>query len=95
MKLSASQEAGWEDFSAKMKPVEMAIHEHQDWAKMSTPDRLDHMLANMKSHEQKLADRAAAVRTFYDTLSSEQKKVFDASFHGHRHQHEHGMHDKM
>lgn len=90
LKLSAAQEAGWSDFAGKMKPVDMERHEHQDWAKLSTPDRLDRMLDTMKAHEKSMAEHVAAVRTFYDSLTAEQKKTFDSRFmagRGMEHQH--------
>jgi hypothetical protein len=74
-----------------MKPVEMDKPEHQDWAAMSTPDRLDKMLDNMKSHEKSMAEHAATVRAFYDTLTQDQKKVFDKHFQAH---HGRQPHDK-
>ena len=90
LKLSANQEAAWTEFSGKMKPVEMDKPEHQDWAAMSTPDRLDKMLDNMKSHEKSMAEHAATVRAFYDTLTQDQKKVFDKHFQERQNRHSHG-----
>ena len=91
LKLTAAQEAGWTEFSGKMKPAEMAKHE--DWAKLSTPDRLDHMLEGMKLHEQSMIEHVAAVKTFYTTLTAEQKATFDSNFTGRYPMgHHHGVH---
>ena len=90
LKLSASQEAAWTEFSGKMKPVKMDKPGHQDWTDMSTPDRLDQMLDNMKSHEKNMAEHAAAVRTFYGTLTPDQKKVFDKHFQPRHDRRSHG-----
>ncbi len=80
LKLSASQEAAWTEFSEKMKPVRMDTPKPKNLMGMSTPDRLDQMLENMKTHEKRMAEHAATVRAFYDTLTQVQKKVFDTHF---------------
>jgi len=94
LKLTTAQEAAWTDFSNKMKPVNMGNPGHQDWKDLSTPDRLDKILANMKSHEKELAEHAATVRTFYGALAPDQQKVFDHRFQAYGHRHGHRMHEK-
>lgn len=89
LKLSASQEGAWTEFSGKMKPVKMDMPERQNWTGMSTPDRLDKMLDSMKTHEKNMAEHAATVRTFYDTLTQDQKKVFDKHFQERHVRHSH------
>lgn len=83
LQLTSNQEASWTEFSNKLKPVKIDRPEHQDWKDMSTPDRLDRRLDQMKSHEKEMADHAAAVRIFYDTLTQDQKKIFDKHFQPH------------
>ena len=80
LQLTSSQEASWTEFSNKLKLVKTDRPEHQDWKDMSTPDRLDRRLDQMKSHEKIMADYAATVRAFYDTLTQDQKKTFDKYF---------------
>ncbi len=93
LKLTATQETGWTDFAGKMKPAEMAKHEHQDWAKLNTPDRLDRMLDGMKLHEKSMEEHVAAVKTFYEILNADQKKTFDSNFTGQHHEgHHHWKH---
>lgn len=94
LKLAASQEAAWTEFSNKMKPVKVEKPAQQDMQNMSTPDRLDRMLDNMKSHENKMAERAATVRAFYDTLTQDQKIIFDKHFQEHHRRHGRHSHDK-
>lgn len=89
LKLSSSQEAAWTEFSGKMKPVKMDMPGRQDWTDMNTPDRLDKMLDSMKSHEKAMAEHAETVRAFYDTLTQEQKKVFDKHFQERQSHHPH------
>ena len=101
--LSASQESAWKDFVAKTQPEE---HQHKhDWSefsKLSTPDRLDRILAKSKERQQVLESRVQAIKNFYGQLTSDQKKTFDESFHfhggwhgwHHHHRHEwHGSHE--
>ena len=86
--LSASQEPAWKDFIAQMKPDEHQTK--QDWSelsKLSTPDRLDHMVAKSKERQQALESHVQAIKAFYAQLTTEQKKIFDESFHFHRHGH--------
>jgi protein CpxP len=93
LKLTSAQETAWTEFSNKMKPVKMDNRGMQDWKDMSTPDRLDKMLANMKSREQTMGERATNVRTFYAALSQEQQKTFDRRFREFQSRHHrHGRH---
>ena len=86
--LSASQQPAWNDFITKTKPAE-----HQtraDWSKLSklsTPERLDFLMAKSKEHQQALESHTKVVKTFYSQLNSEQQKIFDDSFHFHGHEH--------
>jgi hypothetical protein len=99
LKLSSAQEAAWTEFSNKMKPVkmdkpEMDKSEQPDGKDLSTPDRLDKILDNMKSREKQMAEHAATVRTFYGTLTPDQQKIFDQQFQPYQHRHDHLSHDK-
>lgn len=94
LKLATSQEAAWTEFSDKMKPVKMEKPGHQGWKDLSTPDRLDRMLDNMKSHEQRMTEHAATVRSFYDTLTPDQKKIFDNHFQEHHQRQDRHSHGK-
>lgn len=100
LKLTSAQEAAWTEFSDKIKPrnmdkTGMDKSRRQDWKNMSTPDRLDKMLDNMKSRETKMSEHAAAVRTFYAALTQDQQKIFDRRFEEfQRHRHGPRPHDK-
>ena len=52
--------------------------DHDDMGAMSTPDRLDHMLAHLDKMRERMAARVAATKTFYAQLSADQQKAFDA-----------------
>ena len=67
---------------------------HDDFAKLTTPERLDKMSAMMSEHiakrQAEFQKRADAIKAFYAVLSPEQKHAFDAlppktlgGMHGH------------
>jgi periplasmic protein CpxP/Spy len=93
--LTSTQESAWNSFVEKTKPNEM--HKKEDWAEMSkltTPERLDQMLARTKEREEQVEKRVQATKEFYNQLTSTQQKTFDASFqhrehHGHEGEDEH------
>lgn len=87
LKIAASQEAGWTSFAEAMKPPVNMMGKRPDRAemdKLSTPERIDKMRALHKEHmtamEAAMDKRGDATKTFYATLSPEQKKVFDTEF---------------
>ena len=96
LKLSAEQETAWKTFTDKTKPdlaQRKAVHE--EMATLSTPARMDRMVALMKEGEGRMAEHAAAVKEFYAQLTPEQQKIFDdqakAWFdHGQGKRHPHG-----
>ena len=101
LKLSAAQEPAWTTFADAMKPPTDMMGTRPDPAeldKLSTPERIDKMRALHKEHmaamEAAMDKRGDATKTFYATLSPEQKKTFDAAFSrmGHRGEH-HMEHD--
>lgn len=79
LKLSADQEAAWKTFTEKTKP-DLARRKavREEMATLTTPARMDRMLALMKEGETRMAERAAAVKEFYAALTPEQQKTFDA-----------------
>jgi hypothetical protein len=99
LQLRPDQEAAFQTFIASMKPPEGGEHHdmargHEEMEHLTTPQRLDRMAAHMAEHQQAFERHAAAVKTFYATLSPEQQKAFDAMashhFHGGHGMGEHG-----
>ncbi|WP_343650301.1 Spy/CpxP family protein refolding chaperone [Herbaspirillum sp.] len=83
LKITAAQEAGWKLFLDKTKPGPFdraARPNKEEWAKLSTPERLDKQLDMMRKRESFAEQRIAATKEFYATLSPEQQKTFDAEF---------------
>lgn len=78
LQLSPEQEGSWNAYMAAMKPVAPANPpKREDLAKLSTPERLDKMRELRQQREAEADRRDAATRSFYGTLSAEQKKTFD------------------
>ena len=83
--LAPAQEPAWNFFIQGMKvpatPLAQPV-DREALAKLSTPERMEKMnavheanLATMQAH---IKQRTEATRTFYNQLSVEQQKVFDA-----------------
>ena len=93
--LTSVQESAWNKFVNMTKPNEM--HKKEDWAEMSkltSPERLDRMLARTKAREEQMERRVHATKEFYSQLTAAQQKIFDTSFqhrehHGHEGEDEH------
>jgi len=103
LKITAAQETAWKLFLDKTKPVPFdaaARPNKEDWAKLTTPQRLDKKQEFMRKREAFAEQRIAATKEFYATLSPEQQKTFDAEFAKmERHRFErfhrdHGRHDR-
>lgn len=79
LKLSPEQEGSWNAYVSAMKPGVPPTHpKREDFAKLSTPERLDQMRTLRRQREAEFDKRDAATRSFYAGLSAEQKKTFDA-----------------
>ncbi|MDR2677913.1 MAG: Spy/CpxP family protein refolding chaperone [Zoogloeaceae bacterium] len=82
LKLSAAQEKDWQTFTQKVTPKaeDFKRPAPEDFKKLTTPERLEKALALSQQHQKFLSTRLEAVKTFYNTLSAEQKQTFD-EFH--------------
>jgi hypothetical protein len=85
LKLGAEQEAAWTTFAAAMKPPARPAMQRPDPAqmeKLTTPERIDAMRTlrkqRMAEHQANQEKREEAIKSFYATLSAEQKKTFDS-----------------
>jgi hypothetical protein len=89
LKLTASQEAAWTEFAGKIKGDRKGWEEKrkdlESLEGLPAPDRMEKMLAFSKGHVAKQEAVLAATKTFYATLSPEQRQIFDKGFSfGHR-----------
>lgn len=96
LKLTPEQQGAWNTYVAAMKPDAKAMPQRparEELDKLSTPERIDKMRAlRDQDHTAMLAamdKRDQATKTFYNTLSAEQKKVFDSE-HSRMGHHERG-----
>ncbi len=85
LKITPAQEGAWTTFTSAMKPPADMMAKRPDRAemdKLSTPERIDKMHALRTQHmadmQAAMDKRDEATKTFYATLTPEQKKVFDA-----------------
>jgi len=95
LKLDASQEGAWNNFTAaQQRPAGQARMDRAEFAKLTTPQRLEHMQARQAERSARFAQRVEATRSFYATLSPAQQKTFDAEtvHFGHRGDHGHPHH---
>ena len=99
--LNASQEGAWQSFAGAQQPPARPPHrmDRAEFAKLTTPQRLDQMQKRQAERAERFAARASATRTFYAALTPDQQKVFDAESmrfgpRGHRggEGHHHGRH---
>ena len=84
LKLTANQEAAWSEWVGKIKGDrkgwEGKRKNFESWANLPAPDRMEKMLAFSKEHVARQEARLAATKTFYATLSPEQRQTFDKGF---------------
>ncbi len=94
LNLGATQEGAWATYMAAMQaPADMGARMnpenrkkmHDEWAALTTPQRIDRMNEMKARRDAEMAKRSDATKAFYAALSPEQQKVFDTSTmrHGH------------
>jgi hypothetical protein len=79
LKLKPEQESQWTTFATSMKPPSTAQNRmaFADMDKLTTPERIDKMTALKTQRDVEMQKRGEATKTFYASLSDEQKKTFD------------------
>ena len=88
--LTSSQAAAWDAFANASQPGmqgmgmgmgKMGVDKdamRNEFAKMSTPQRIDKMMAMSDMRHTQMMQRADATKAFYAQLTPEQQKIFDA-----------------
>ncbi len=78
--ITATQEPAWATWTAAVQPT--AAHptrpSREDIAKLNTPERIDKMREMRGQRQAEMDKRADATKAFYNSLTADQKKVFDA-----------------
>ncbi len=92
LQLTPAQQAGWNTYREAVKPQPHGKRmDRESFAKLTTPQRIDHMQQQRAERNAQADRRAQATKTFYATLSPAQQKTFDAEslrfgpHHGKRH----------
>ena len=95
LQLTEAQQADWTRYREAVKPVRPAKHlDRESFAKLTTPQRIDHMQQKRAERNAQADRRAEATKAFYATLSPAQQKTFDAQTLRHGHGKRHGPHGK-
>jgi hypothetical protein len=102
LQVAPNQEAAWNNWVAAMRPNPGDMQKRQqmreEFARMSTPERIDRMRQMRSQRDAEMDRRADATKAFYAQLTPPQQKAFDeislkflAGRHGHRGGGRHGM----
>jgi hypothetical protein len=98
LNIRANQESAFAAFQAAMTPPprpDRGAGKGEAWGahadSMTTPQRLDHMLARMDERAAMMRKRIEATKTFYAALSPQQQQAFDALMRLRRGHGEEGM----
>jgi len=89
LNLSVQQEGAWDAYTATrqepMRPMGDRQAMKAEFAKLSTPQRMDKMLEISEMRRASMVERAQATKVFYVQLTPAQQTVFDseARFTGH------------
>ena len=91
LQLQGNQEADWSTFYAALqspmaRPAPMNLAEME---KLTTPERIDKMMAMKAARDVQINLRMTATKTFYANLNPQQQKVFDT--HASKAMKRHGM----
>jgi periplasmic protein CpxP/Spy len=91
LKLTGEQETAWKDYSASLQGQKNAKPQldRAEWAKLTTPERMDKMMALRTEREAHMRQRMDATKAFYATLTPQQQQVFD-QHHSKMGRHGHG-----
>jgi protein CpxP len=94
LQLTPSQNAAWATYTAAIKPAPRGERGARgQWQSLPAPERMAKRIDMAKQHLAQMETRLAALNVFYETLTPEQKKLFDANSKGHggRHMRHHKM----
>ncbi|RYX95415.1 MAG: hypothetical protein EOO28_11680 [Comamonadaceae bacterium] len=94
LNITPAQEGAWTAFTSSMQPPanRPPRPSREEFAKLTTPERIDRMQAMKTERDARMAQRATATKTFYAALSPDQQKVFDANTMRPHHGGHHGPH---
>lgn len=78
LNLTEEQEAAWDNFiSSVPAPTKPTRLDRTSMDKLTTPERLELQLNQLKEQEAKITSNLVALKAFYAALTPEQQKTFD------------------
>ncbi len=78
LSLTQEQEPAWDNFIASVPATTKSTRlDRTAMEKLTTPERLELQLNQLKEQEAKMASNLAALKAFYSALTPEQQKTFD------------------
>jgi hypothetical protein len=79
LKILPEQDSKWAAFANSMIPTGPRQDKRflEDIDRLTTPERIDKMMAFKAQRDTELNKRAEATKTFYSVLTEDQKKIFD------------------
>jgi hypothetical protein len=77
LQITGAQEGAWTAWTNALKPTPHQRPDRAEFEKLTTPERIDRMRALRAERSARMDKRMDATKTFYATLSAEQKKTFD------------------
>jgi Spy/CpxP family protein refolding chaperone len=100
LQITPAQDGAWNTWTAAMRPnpatMEQRHRMHEEFAHLSTPERLDRMRALRTQRNAEMDRRADATKAFYAQLTPPQQKAFDeVALKFMRGRHGHGGHRGM
>jgi hypothetical protein len=91
LQLQENQEVAWSTFSAALQTpmARPSPTNSAEMEKLTTPERIDKMMAMKAARDARINIRMTATKTFYASLNPQQQKVFDT--HASKAMKRHGM----
>jgi hypothetical protein len=78
LQITPAQEGAWSAWTGALKPTSFQRPSRGEFARLTTPERIDRMKARRAQRAAEMDQRLDATKSFYAALSAEQKKTFDA-----------------
>lgn len=77
LQITPQQEGAWNAWMQAMQPAQVQRPNRVEFARMTTPERIDRMRTVRSQRMAMLDRRGEATKAFYATLSADQKRTFD------------------
>jgi periplasmic protein CpxP/Spy len=96
LQITPQQEGNWSAWTTALRPAQRQRFDRVEFARMTTPERIDRMRALRAQRNAEMDRKLDATKSFYATLTPDQKRLFDAEsprlLRGARGGHGHGEH---